>query len=749
MSPVMTDRFACSREKTVDLLHAWTRYADRWLYRLPGSDGLICYGTGAHGHWALQAHDTAFTGYAMLATIPANSGSTTHLSREACAATALALCRYTFQSHHVGGGTAADGQTWGHSWISTLGLERMMHGVRAIRPVLTDADQERMRRVLLSEADWLLTSYPVTAGLTKNNHPESNMWNGTFLYRIACLYPDAPHAADYRVKGTSFLANAISFPEDATDERLLDGRPLQSWHIGPNFTSTYGCNHHGYMNIGYMAITLSNLAMFHFTCKEEGWDPPEALYLHAREVWQVLKTCTFPDGRLWRIGGDSRVRYCYCQDYAIPVWCFARDYFGDADAARFHSGWMRQVATEAATNGDGSFLGRRLQRLETVAPLYTTRLEGDRVCSLAMALAWGPVADTAPLVSEACPTFAAWSDDLHGTSVVREEKRFASWTWLASEPPQGMCLPPDGSDLAEWRHGLSGQLRSIGIINTRRIIRHADTRFDGGFATCGRVTVTTDVFIGEGENEDTFATIDLAFAALPDGRTVVGMQHASLAHRAFVRECKGLYLLLPNDCFNGYTRRMSGAGGAQLLQGRPLRGGVFRTGGRWLAIDDRLGVVGLYGGDEIVVNQPQAAQIDIRSWKHQSHAGDPGGLLYADEVCFGACSDTSGFVEGGTLFDIGFAVRTAVTAAETAAWSHTAAERLATPDALRAVRVTGADGHDYLVAAHFGEPPETFRLTDDGPSPWQAVDGGPPFTRQNGTLSLTLEPGTTRVFSRG
>jgi len=743
------ERFGNSRDATVALLHAWTRYAERWLCRLPGTDGLLCYGTGAHGHWALQAHDTAFSGYAMLATLPEGGGATPHLSRDACAATALALCRYTFQSHHAGGGAAADGQTWGHSWISALGLERMMHGVRAIRHLLTDADRGRMRRVLLSEADWLLTSYPVTAGLTQNNHPESNMWNGTFLHRAARLYPDAPHAADYREKGTSFLANAISLPEDAADGRLLDGRPLQAWHVGPNFTSTCGCNHHGYLNVGYMAITLSNLAMFHFACKEEGWEPPEALYLHAREVWQIVKTCTFPDGRLWRIGGDSRVRYCYCQDYAIPVWCFARDHLGDADAARFHAGWVRQVAAEAATNGDGSFLGRRLRRLEAAAPLYTSRLEGDRVCSLGMALAWGPAADAAPRAADACPTLAAWSDDLHGASVVREPKRLASWTWVASEPPQGMCLPPDGSDLAEWRHGLSGQIRGVGIVTTRHATRHADTRFAGGFATCGRVAVTTDVFIGEGETEDTFATLDLAFAALPDGRTVVGMQRATLLHRAFVRECKGLYLLLPNDCFNGYARRLAGAAGARLLQGRPLRGGLFRTGGRWLAVDDRLGVLGLYGDDELVVNQPHAAQIDIRSWKHHSHAGDPGGLLYADEVCFGGCADDAGFREAGTLFDVGFAVRTAIAAAETEAWSRTASARLAAPDPLRAVRVAGADGRDYLVAAHFGGETATLRLADDGTAPFEAVDGGAPPVPRDGALALTLAPGTTRVLGRG
>ncbi len=741
------ESFDASRAETARLLQEWTAYARRWLYRLPGSEGLLCYGTGGHGHWALQAHDTAFSAFAVLAAAP--DASAARVSRDELAATALAMCRYTFQSHHAGGGAAVDGKTWGHSWISVLGLERMMHGVQAIRALLPADDLERMRRVLLSEADWLLASYPVTAGLTQNNHPESNMWNGTFLHRVARLYPDAPQVSGYLEKGTSFLANAISVPDDATDGRLIDGRPLREWHVGPNFTPTYGCNHHGYMNVGYMVITLSNLAMFHFACKEAGWTPPESLYLHAREVWQVVKTCTFPDGRLWRIGGDTRVRYCYCQDYAIPVWCFVRDYFGDADAARFETGWVRQVAIEAATNGDGSFLGRRLKRLEAASPLYTTRLEGDRVCSLGMALAWGPAADAAVADSGACSPLAAWQDELHGASLVREQKRLASWCWLSGELPQGMCLPPDGSDLAEWRHGLSGQIRGLGIATGRRICCHRDTRFAGGFATCGRIAVSTDVFIGEGETEDEIACIDLAFAALPDGQTVVGLQHARLHHRTVLRECKGLYLLLPNDCYNRYARRYAMASGERTVQGRPVQGRLLNSGGSWLAVDDKVGVLGIYGGRELLVNQPDEAQVTIRVAKYQSHAGDAGGLLYADEICFGACTDNPGLCEAGTLFDVGFAIRASATAAETAAWSRAASGRLEPLDAcpdVRVVRVAGADGRDYLVAANFGEAAQNLRLAVGGAARPETVDGGTPASLQGGALALRVEAGAARVI---
>jgi hypothetical protein len=734
------------------LLEPWVKQARTSLHRLPEDRNAVCYGLGHYGHWAMQAHDTAFSAYAVLAADPQTDVARTGMSRDELTATALAMLRFTLHSHHAGGGHTTDLRNWGHTWISALGVERMMHGVRAIRSFLTADDRDALRRVLLSEADWLLESWPVAAGLTKGNRPESNMWNGTFLHRVARLYPDAPQASAWREKGSRFLANAISIPEDAADERILDGRPLREWHVGPNFTSVYGCNHHGYMNVGYMVITLSNLAMFHFACREEGWTPPETLYLHARELWQVVKTCTFPDGRLWRIGGDSRVRYCYCQDYGLPAWLFAEDFLGDRDASRFAEGWLKQVRTEAENNGDGTFLGRRMIRLAETAPTYYYRLEGDKAGTLSMPLWWRRTLDIPSGADTRHKTLKAWSDDLHGASVVRSDQRLASWCWVASEGPQGMCLPPDASDMAEWRYSLSGLIRGQGFVNNRHALRHRSAQFDGGFATCGRVSVRTEVFIGEGDVEDEIAMIDLAFAALPDGRTSVGFQYGRLLHRAFLREVKGLHLLIPNDVHNGFRRRYEDAAGARELRGYPAEGQILNTGGLWLNVDGRLGVLGLYGGSELQVHRPNRPQVVIRPWKHLSHTEAPGGLLYADEICLGACANRPGLCESGTLFDVGFAVRAGASAAETSAWSQTGSRRiepLVHRSAIRAALVADAEGGMYWVVAHFGDEATAIRFNTETSESAVAVDGQPPVHQADGVLTVPMEPGTMRVMRLG
>jgi hypothetical protein len=105
------------------------------------------------------------------------------------------------------------------------------------------------------------------------------------------------------------------------------------------------------MNLGYMVIVLSNIAMLYLMYREQGMNPPEALFHHVKDLWQRVKMMTFSDGRLMRVGGDTRVRYCYCQDYAIPMWLMMTEWLGDPDATLFEQGWLGHVERETVHNG--------------------------------------------------------------------------------------------------------------------------------------------------------------------------------------------------------------------------------------------------------------------------------------------------------------------------------------------------------------------------------------------------------------
>src|SRR5690606_9322235 len=108
-------------------------------------------------------------------------------------------------------------------------------------------------------------------------------------------------------------------PADAEDATMLEGKEVRQRFRGANFFPNLALDHHHYLNVGYMVICLSNIAMLHYSFQRAGRPRPQTLYRRSADLWQVVQRMIFADGRLCRVGGDSRVRYCYCQDYLIPV----------------------------------------------------------------------------------------------------------------------------------------------------------------------------------------------------------------------------------------------------------------------------------------------------------------------------------------------------------------------------------------------------------------------------------------------
>jgi hypothetical protein len=691
----------------IDRLADWYPTAAKWLHGVPGESDLAYYGTGGHEHWAIQANCTAFSALAVLATAP--EVDETPLDRDALRGQALGMLRYLLGTHLSGRRVCVSGRAWGHSWISSLGLERAAHGIAALRPWLTEEDHAAMRAVLRSESDFLLEGYPVVGAIdaaTGRNKPESNLWNGALLYRTALLYPEAPHAAVYREKATALLLNGLSIPADADADTPYAGRALRDWHVGPNFTENFGLHHHGYLNLGYMVISLSQIAMLHYFCRDYGLPAPPELYPHAAELWRLVKSLTFDDGRLWRIGGDTRVRYCYCQDYAVPLWVLARDLWGDADADRFAAGWLELVATEQTRNPDGAFLGERLASLAQVSPLYYCRLEGDRAGSLSMGAYWTRrfPADAAHPVPAGLATLPAWEDDFHGAAMVRGQ-RLASWTWQAAQRPTGTIVPADRSDLVEWGWNLAGRIRGAGCAVEADIEHSRIDAFPGGFVSRGSYRWVSSQNPAEGTDPEGTARTQLVFAVLPDDATVVVLQRAQTLKPVYLNEVAGLYLNIPNDLYNGgtrtyrmagATRTLAGAGGAQEPVAETL------DCGDRLEIEGRIAVQALYGGS-LTLRRPGQRLVNLHHNVPLAFSG-AGASLYCDLLCLPYVDAQAFYEKDVQLFDIGAVITIDGASPATLLSPAGAPEKI--------LAVTGMDGRRYLLAANFGASETTIRLPD-------------------------------------
>lgn len=751
-------------EPYLTLLQHWALQAEGYWYLLPDQARLGCYGTG-YNNWGVQTNQKYLGAMAVLSELGEQVDSIPASQRTQARERALAALRFSLRSHLSGDLRCTDGTQWGHTWISALGIERMMHGVYLLEPYFTAEDHALLRRVLTSEADWIHHHHQRGAhkGVFANpwnhsgqNAPESNLWNGALLWRAAVTYPDHPGAAAWQEQAHRFLMNSVSVAADAEDERIVAGRPVKAWHVGAGFFPNYALDHHGYLNVGYMVICLSNAAMLHFDLQAKGLPMPESLYHHQADLWQVVRRMIFSDGRLARIGGDSRLRYTYCQEYLLPTLVFAAGRLGETEAAHLLAGQLQLIQQEAAFSEDGSFYGKRLAALAESSPYYYTRLESDRACVLGMTARYLRQLQTDAEGSRALVTTTGeafensvagpWCDPDHGAVLQRSPARLAAFAWRAHGLAQGLCQPPDDGHLAEWSQNLAGQIRFLGddgVIEggqttRRRLLGYQIDTFEGGFVTSGAVMEGVGLTLAEGWRGEESGLHQLAFVALPDGHTVVGLQHCrTVNQRTYLAEVKGLHLNLPNDLYNDFKRSLATAQGTIVLTNPPGQDRFIELASPWANIDGRVGVVGLYGAEQLVVHQAKGR----RGGKYAS--------LYVDEICFHCHLGTQSIEPNTVILDVGWAILADVNRAQTDHFAQRCASLPideAGPD-IRGVRVQGLDGRLYTVLANFGQSETAYptaNLISLGGSIQDLVTGDVLVAEQK--AALRLKPNQVYIF---
>jgi hypothetical protein len=248
--------------------------------------------------------------------------------------------------------------------------------------------------------------------------------------------------------------------------------------------------------------------------------------------------------------------------------------------------------------------------------------------------------------------------------------------------------------MAEWSLNLSPVVRFMGDEQPgrhRRVLACDVAQFDGGFVTCGSVMEGCNVTVDEGARCTDQARSNMAFAALPDGRTCVCIQYVVAASDrvVYIAELRDLHLVVPNDMFNQSRRMIWSAAGEMPLSSPPDRDELREVAGRWLNFDDSLGVVLLSGGDRLLIDRSTAR----RAGQYRS--------LFTEEVCAHVRTGTERCMPGEVLADIGFAVLSGGTARGTA--SVCGGPISFRRRDVRGLWVDGADGRRYALVANFSD----------------------------------------------
>ena len=606
------------------------------------------YGINTCDSWMIQSNLNIAGALLALAEEPELPGSS--LSHDELRSYALKIFRNVLQTHKVGGKNGPEGKCWGNTWISVLGLERMAHTFDILRKYLNDEEKELFDRLCHSEADFLLAdTFPVLAGIDafeRKNKPESNIWNGSFLFRTALDFPSHPNASAWKNKATRFLLNGISIPGDRISRELFAGMPLSTWHTGPNFTENFSLDHHGYLNVGYMVICLSNMAYLEFLYRSRGIPAPPETYFHARDLWNVLRNFIAPDGRLLRIGGDTRSRYTYCQVYLLPALDFVINVLKDPEAETLLTNLLEMMASEQQDNPDGGFYSSRLAPMRQTSNFYYSRIESDPPAVLAYLLTSkryaAPLSPVRALPPR--PERFEWSDDFHRAAVIRTQESFRSFVHRANSGMCALCVPPESSDMAEWTGNMTG---NFGFREKGEKLSTAIRRFDGGFITDTRGMVWENKPYGEGETPHPILNIRFTTAALPDGRSMICRERAFLLRDySFGGTWKAMRFFIPNDRFNSFKRVYITGEKEFLLEGKAEADEIIETASGQLVCDGKLTWTAL---------SPHTFKI-FRSRKQNVLLNCGLSSLTADTITLAYSGPTEILPAGSVLFDTAWAV---------------------------------------------------------------------------------------------
>jgi hypothetical protein len=321
-----------------------------------------------------------------------------------------------------------------------------------------------------------------------------------------------------------------------------------------------------------------------------------------------------------------------------------------------------------------------------------------------------------------------------------------------------MCLPPTKGHMAEWFQNLGGKIRFLGDDGTihgyqtkhRKLMGYHIDTYDGGFITCGSVMEGLEIEQPGGWRSDA-ASIptggesyvfspsscvhQIAFVALPDHHTVVGLQYCRTEQcRTYLAEVKGLHLNVANDLYNHFKRRLTTAREEIVLESPAREDQVIKLGGKWINIDNCLGVVGIYGDEELAVHR----SYQRRGGKYKS--------LYVDEICFHCEIGTQGVDPGTLVLDVGWAVISSADSGQTRDFEASPIEDTQTP--IRGCRVQGLDGRQYIVIVNFDAEPRAYPVASllNGAPRAQELSSGKTIT--DAEQSITIDSCYARIFER-
>jgi hypothetical protein len=608
-------------EAYAQMLVALPRYARRAMrqVRAGGRDHLIL-GTGENHENPLRTLGSFVFAGAVLYSESRRTGRFADIAGQELLSWLRSCVAFMTASHVSGDGECVGGGRWGCEWQSAWWAAKMALGARLIWGELSEEQSAGVQRVVAAESDRFI-GIPARTGLFKDTKAEENAWDTEVLAVALALMPSHRNAAAWRASLIDYALNTLSAPQDLLSAACVDGKPLGEQVYTVNVHSDYLLENHNHYHFCYVASAMHSLVWSYYAMWSPGLNIPESLLHNVLPMWQRVRS-TFLDNRFAYVGGQDWARYTYGMYFMLPVLALLGKLHDDKTARTIERVRLDRFAEEMRLNDDGSFFGNRVTRGRMFGQWikYETDCYANVAMGYLMHKGMSGASDVYGMSELRSQLRARHVSPEGGLCFSRTDKLFASFSWECVEGPFPIALfVPNGMDDAtEWtRNNLMGIVEA-GIDPGQTLSQRRMRATDDGFKVEGRIMYRA---------KDQWRFDHDLMVELIEGEGLMIIESRFRARdKLLVRAACGLRMHLANDIFNNCRRQLhSDRGTLELMfQQKPSRSrlpqGLVRKAaslvrcfgwslvekrrplaGRWINIDDRIGVVADAGAGELSV----------------------------------------------------------------------------------------------------------------------------------------------------
>ncbi len=552
------------------------------------------WGTGRSDNNNMRILGSAIFTTAVLIASPDYDSTVSGVPREQLTERLNAALRYLVATHVTGSRTGVDGKPWGKqpaAWLSSWVLAKTLAGCSLVWDQLDPLTKAGLRRVVEYEAEYQQRQ-PAASRADGDTEAELNAWNGEFMGWAAVVFAEHPRAQIWYEKAQDLFMNTLSVYADTEDTRIVEGKAVKDWVYTTNVHPDFTIEGHGGWHFGYAAAPLHSLAWGYAAFVLNGRRPPETVFHHVSEVWDVLKRLHLYQGRFAYLEGKDWARYAYGLAFILPALVMIEQKYADADARTIEGLRFHTFEWEQRQNNDGSVFGQRILPVHT--GIFSMVYETDCYANVGLAFLLHqykePIAPT-PSDDYQRRIAGSFRSSYSNFVVARSPRAFISFSWqdLIGDRPMGLFVPGD-DHIVEWQfRNLTGRFTVAESPNLTTFVDHRDVLFHRGFATVGNIE-------HRGSQGERFIEQRWAMVALADLGLAILIDQSRALRDLTLLEQVGLEYSLPNDLFNGNERTLKWPGGGITLQGvSDQPGDTLYVKEDWINVDEKLSFIRIEG----------------------------------------------------------------------------------------------------------------------------------------------------------